>query len=88
MTSLAVRVPIVNGEAFACSAIECTITSEAPGGCAGREKGITALSTEEVLRVVCALAESIGLAESYIVLVRNLGLAVVAPGSKILNPGQ
>lgn len=84
MTSLAIRMSIVYGEALACSAIECAVAGEVSGSSAGREEGVAAFCTEEMLRVIRALAEPVGFTKRDVVLVRNGSLTVVALRSKTL----
>ena len=88
MTSLAVGVPIVDSEAFSMASVERAVSREVPGNTARGKERIATFGTEEMLSMVSACTQSIRLAESDVVLVRNRSLAVITPRSEFLLVGQ
>jgi hypothetical protein len=87
VTPLAVRVPVVDRETFASAAVERAVSGEISGGSTRWKKRVTTFRTEKVLRVIGALAQPISLAKGNIILVRDCGLAVVAPRGEFLRKG-
>lgn len=84
MTSLAVRVPIVDREALASAAVKRAVSGEVPRRPARGKERIATFCTEAMLRVVRARAQSVRFAKSDVVLVCNRCLAVVASWSEVL----
>ena len=88
MASLAVRMSVVNCEAFTSPGIESAVSREIPGGCTGRKEWIATFRTEEMLRMVGALAKPVSLAERDVVLFRDCSLTMVASRGEFLKNCQ